>query len=257
MSTRFAPNDFAPKYKIGRVKLAQSALVPSRIFDDTTVWEVRPSASERLLYVVGEPVDGRYKLESRTTLPPATRAGESRHTVSLEQLAQNVYRWDTRVEMAIGSITAEDISVLISALLRSPDGRTEATLREDYRGAFSRSAAAFGKGFSLDSLHVAPGAQGTTNVTVTIGFHPDLMKPTYPALAGYLDKYLGPAKYHFVMAERGGGPTMMDIFGRDRAMTIRYRLHEGKLVSLLGPPVAWPDTLQLSADVSVKVKLFT
>jgi hypothetical protein len=221
------------------------------------VWELRPSASQRLIYVTGEPVDGRYKLESRATLPAATRAGESRHTITLDQLAPNVYRWDTRVEMSVGAITAENISDLISALLGSADGRTEATLREDYRAAFARSTAAFGRGFAVDSLHVTPGAQSTTNVAITIGFHPELMKPTYPALAGYLDKYLGPAKYHFVLAGRGGGAAMMDVAGRDRAMTLRYRLHEGKLVALLGPPLPWPDTLQMSADVSLKVKLFT
>jgi hypothetical protein len=257
IATRFAPNDFAPKYKTGRVKLAQSALVPSRVFDDTSVWEARPSASERLLYVTGEPVDARYRLESRATLLPATRAGESRHTISLEQLGQNVFRWDTRVELAIGTISSEDISNLISALLRSADNHTEAALREDYRTAFPRSTAAFGKGFAVDSLRVSPGAQGTTNVAITVGFHPEVMRSTYPALSGYVDKYLGPAKYHFVFAERGGGPGMMEIVGRDRAMTLRYRLHDGKLVSLLGPPVQWPDTLQMTADVSVKVKLFT
>ncbi len=257
VGARFAPNDFAPKYKIARVKLAQSALVPSRIFDDTSLWEARPSASQRLLYVVGEPVDAHYHLESRATLPPATRAGESRHTISLEQVAPNIYRWDTRVELAVGAMSSEEISDLISAVLRSPENRTEATLREDYRGAFSRSTAAFGKGFAVDSLHVSPGAQGTTNVTITLGFHPELMRGSYPALAGYLDKYLGPAKYRFALAERGGGAAMMEVVGRDRAMTMRYRLHDGKLVSLLGPPIPWPDTLQMSADVSVKVKLFT
>jgi hypothetical protein len=39
-------------------------------------------------------------------------------------------------------------------------------------------------------------------------------------------------------------------------MTVRYRLQRGRLVSLLGNPRAWPDTLRLNADVSLKVKLF-
>jgi hypothetical protein len=82
------------------------------------------------------------------------------------------------------------------------------------------------------------------------------MRPAYPALAGYLDKYLGPAKYHFALADRAGVP-LFDVAGRDRAVTIRYRLQQGKLTSLSGPPKPWPDSLQLMADVSLKVKIFT
>ena len=56
-----------------------------------------------------------------------------------------------------------------------------------------------------------------------MSFHPDLMHPAYPALAQYLDKYLGPAKYHLALADRDGAP-LLDIDGRDRAETVRYRL---------------------------------
>src|SRR5581483_8365943 len=148
-----------------------------------------------------------------------------------------------RVDLAIGSITAEEMSNLISMLFRAADGRSEAALREDYRTAFPRGAAAFGRGFSIDSLHVTPGALATTIVTISDGFHPDQMKASYPELTRYLDKYLGPAKYHFVISERGG-PALMDVVGRDRVITMRYRLQQGKLVSLLGPPRPWGDTLQ-------------
>jgi hypothetical protein len=256
-AARFAPNDFGPKYKSARVKLAQSALVPSRIFDDTSVWDARPSPSVRYLYVAGTAVDGRYALESRPSLTPPAKPGDTRHSVMLEQLESSVFRWDTRVDLAIGSITAEDMSNLISLLLRAPEGRTEAALREDYRLAFPRAMAAFGKGFSIDSLHVAPSGQGATSVTIRIGFHPELMKPAYPELTKYLDKYLGPAKYRLALAERGGGPALMEIVGRDRSMTMRYRIQQGKLVSLTGAPRPWADTLQLTADVSLKVKIFT
>jgi hypothetical protein len=82
------------------------------------------------------------------------------------------------------------------------------------------------------------------------------MKPRYPLLAGYLDKYLGPAKYHFVLADRAGN-ALLDLSGRDRSMTLRYRLEQGKLTTLYGAPRPWPDSLQLTSQVSLKVKLFT
>jgi len=82
------------------------------------------------------------------------------------------------------------------------------------------------------------------------------MRAAYPNLAGYLDKYLGPAKYHFALADRSGAP-LFDIQGRDRSMTIRYRIKQGQLVTLLGPPRPWPDSLVLTSDISLKVKVFT
>jgi hypothetical protein len=255
VATRFTQVDLAPRYDAARVRLAQSALVPSRIFDDTSVWIARPSAALRLLYVSGTTTNGRYWLETRPALTPPIRTGDTRHSIALELLAPSVYRWDTNVELAIGPITAEEVSVLLLTLLRGAEGRTEREMRDDYRAAFPRATTAFGRGFSIDSLHVTPSAGGATSVVITGEFHPELMRGTYPALAGYLDKYLGPAKYHFALADRSGAE-LFDIEGRDRSMTVRYRVKQGQLVSLLGPPRPWPDSLVLTSDVSLKVKVF-
>ncbi len=293
---RFAPTELSPKYDAARVKMAQAALTPSRVFNDTAVWNsggqsvVQPSPaspstpastalpatsptspnppaaptqggpfvpSARSLHISGGLIaDGRYRLDVRPTLTPFTRPGDSRHTIDLEQLSPNTFRWNTDVGLAIGSIGAEGMSVLISTLLRAPNGRTERELREDFASSFPRAQAAFAKGFVLDSLHVAPGAAGTTSVTATITFHPDLMKPSYPALAGYVDKYLGPAKYHFLLSDKSGA-ALLDAVGRDRSLTLRYRLQQGALTSLFGPPRPWADSLELRADLSLKVKIFT
>ena len=255
-AARWNQVDVAPRYETTRVRLAQSALVPSRIFGDTSMWESRPSATTRLILVSGTTVDGHYHLETRPSLTPAIRPGDTRHTISLEQTGPSVFRWDTKVDMAVGAIGAEEMSLFISAVLAAGEGRSERELRDDYRAAFPRATTAFGRGFSIDSLHVTPGTLGTTSVVLVAGFHPELMKPAYPAFAGYLDKYLGPAKYHFALADRVGVP-LFDVVGRDRAVTVRYRLQQGKLTSLFGPPKAWPDSLVLTADATLKVKHFT
>lgn len=258
VAARFAPNVFDARYNTARVKLAQSALVPSRIFDDTTVWESRATPAARAMFVAGAiGADGRYHLDARPSLTPAARAGDSRHSIVLEQLASNQFRWDTHVDLSIGATSADEVAAVFTDLLRAPEGRTERELRDDYRAAFPRATAAFGRGFVLDSLIVAPAALGTTSVMLRFVYHPELMKPSLPKLADYLDKYLGPAKYHFALFDRNGGAALFDVAGRDRAMTIRYRLQGGRLVSLLGPPRPWSDSLMLLADVSVKVKMFT
>ena len=255
-ANRFNAVAIAPHYDAARTKIAKSALVPSRVFEDTTVWEGPLSGPSRRLYVSGSIEDGRYRLDSRPSLTPPARVGDTRHTIALTQVAPSVYRWETQVDLGIGSMSPRGMSVFLNALVAAPHGRTERDLRDDYRSVAPRAAAAFGRGFSIDSIRVVPGAGDITNVALTVGFHPETMRAAFPAFAGYLDKYLGPAKYHLALADRAGVP-MFDIVGRDRAITMRYRLRDGHVTSLAGAPRAWPDTLVLTADVSVKVKFFT
>jgi hypothetical protein len=258
-ATRFAPNVYDARYNTARVKLAESALVPSRIFDDSSVWTAYPSGTSRALNLAGAlAADGKYHFDTRASLPPITRVGESRHTIALERVASNQFRWNTRVDLGSGDITPDEVATALEALLRAPEGRAEHTLRAEYRAAFPRATAAFGRGFQLDSVAVGmPGlAGGATTVLLRFAFDPESMKASFPKLADYLDKYLGPAKYHFTLTDRAGAQ-LFDVVGRDRAMTVRYRLAQGKLVTLLGPPRPWPDSLSLLADLSLKVKFFT
>lgn len=258
-ATRFAPNVYDARYNTARVKLAESALVPSRIFDDSSVWTAWPSATSRVLLVAGAPgSDGKYHFDTRASLAPITRVGEARHIIALDQVGSNQFRWNTRVDLGGGNITPDEVADALEALLRAPEGRAPHTLRAEYRGAFPRATAAFARGFTLDSVAIGmPGtAGGPTTVMLRFAFDPQTMKAAFPKLAEYLDKYLGPAKYRFTITDRGGGQ-LFDVVGRDRAMTIRYRVSQGKLVSLLGPPRPWPDSLTLVADVSLKVKFFT
>jgi hypothetical protein len=257
VTDRYADVLVSPRYQVARVRIAQAALTPSKIFDDTTVFDARTrvSSDTRVLYVSGDMVGGRYHLDLRPTLTPPDRPGDTRHTIALERLAPNVYRWDTNVDLAIGTISAAEVSGALTMLFRSAEGRNERELRDDYRAAFPRAAAAFGRGFSIDSLRAASSAGGTS-VALTVGFHPDQMRAAFPALAGYLDKYLGPAKYHFTLLDRSGAP-LFDVVGRDRTATLRYRVRNGALVALTGEPRPWPDSLELRADISLKVKHFT
>src|SRR5207247_8141104 len=52
------------------------------------------------------------------------------------------------------------------------------------------------------------------------------------------------------------GAMYFDAVGREQRLTIRYRVREGTLVSYLGPPRLLPDSLRLSSDLSMRVKMF-
>src|SRR5690242_15378143 len=110
LAIRFTEVELAPKYDHARLQLAQAALVPSRVFGDTAVWSLMPSASTRILLVHGAMDDrsGHYKLETRAALTPIVRDGDTRHTMELQSLSPDVYRWTTNVDMGIGPISAEE-----------------------------------------------------------------------------------------------------------------------------------------------------
>jgi hypothetical protein len=256
LAARYTQIDREPRYDAARIRLAKAALVPSRVFDDSTMWLARPTPAVRVMLIDAGLAGGRYHIAMRPTVAYPLKPGDSRHTILLQRTAPSVYEWQTSVDFAIGSITAGDAEAIFSALVAAPEGRGERELRGDYAAAFPRAAAAFGRGFSVDSVRAAPGALGTTSVALTLGFHPETMAPAFPAFASYLDKYLKHAKYHFVVSDRAGAP-MFDILGGDRSMTFRYRVQQRRLVSLLGPPRPLTDTLVLRADASLKVKMFT
>lgn len=256
VAIRFDQPILAPGYVQARRDLASSALVPSRIFDDSSLWSEMPSATSRALFLTGGFSDGHYRLVEGRSLSAPSAPADTRHAVVLQRLSPSVYRWTTDVDMAIGNISAADVSMLIHGLLRSADARSEREARADFAASFPRAAAAFGRGFQVDSLQLVPGPDGTTSVALTLGFRPEVMQRSFPRLAAYVDKYLGPAKYAFVLSEPSGARVFMMI-GHDRQVTLRYRLQRGVPVTLDGAPRSWDDSLVLTSDLSLRVRLLT
>ena len=256
VATRFDQPLFSASYQTARRELAGSALTPSKIFNDSSLWSEAPSANTRWIFLTGTFANGRYRLDERRSTIALAHPADTRHEIALQQLGPSVYRWTTHVDMAIGDIAASDVSALVHALLRAPEAVDERAAIADFDAAFPRARAAFGRGFSVDSLHVAHAADGTASVALTLGYHPELMRRSFPALADYVDKYLGPAKYRFVLSDRAGA-RLFTMTGQNREVTLRYRLLRGVPVALTGAPRAWDDSLVLTSDLSLRVRLFT
>ena len=244
------------KYEVARHHLTQAALVPSRVFDDSSTWTGKPLASARILQISGSLVEGHYLLEARPLTTPPMRPGDTRHSVMLTRVGDSQYRWDTSVDFGIGTMTADGVQALFDALVGAAQSASERELRADYATAFPRAEAAFGRGFSIDTLHLTPGPSGSTSVTLTVGFHAEAMRGSFPDFAQYLEKYLSPARYRLTLVDRGGA-AMFDLVGRDRTLTLKYRVQHRQLVSLYGPPRPLPDSLMLRSEASVKVGMFT
>jgi hypothetical protein len=135
------------------------------------------------------------------------------------------------------------------------EGRTETQLHADIATSAPRSAVALGTLFSLDTLRPTALADGSTLVTLDASVHSDRLKRRLPALSDFVHKYVDPARYHFVVADRTGAP-FVDVSQHDRAVTIKLRTMRGHLVALSGPPRPLPDTVVVLGEFNVKIKVF-
>lgn len=242
------------KYEYARLHLAKGALSPSRVFNDTAAWTAM-TGDVRLLEAYGTLGDGRYLMTARSSVPAPARPSDGRHVTSLARLSDGEYRWETTVDFALGSVRPADIAAVITRLLAAGEGRTERALRADLAAAAPRASAALGTVFSLDTLRPVELADGSTAVTLGISVNSEDLRRRLPAFAAYIHKYVEPANYRFIVADRASTP-FLDISAKDRVITIKVRTLRGHLVPLSGPARPMPDSLLVLADFKVKIKIF-
>ncbi len=243
------------KYDYARRAHTRGALAPGSVFADTSAWTAS-SGAVRLLETHGYAGEGRYVVSSRPNVPAPSRPGDGRHVTTLSRLSNSEYRWDTAVDFAIGSARPADVALVMSRFFASAEGRTEREARADLAAAAPRTSAALGSVLTLDSLHPVTLPDGSTSVRLGISVHGDNLAKRLPALGDYVKRYVEPARYRFSFTDRSGVP-YLEIVARDRFMSVQARVHHGKLVALSGPAHPMPDTLVLTADLALKVKLFT
>jgi hypothetical protein len=134
--------------------------------------------------------------------------------------------------------------------------RPAAAVRADYRTAFPRSVTAMGRMFSVDSINTTTNADGSTSVALHILVHADSLKPSLPAFAKYVAKYVEPASYRFRLSDRQGSD-WFDAQAAKKRLVIRFRARNGELQPLLGAARRMPDSLQLHTDLKAKLGFFT
>jgi len=242
------------RYEYARLHLTKGALSPSRVFDDSAAWTAM-TGNVRLLEVFGTVGDGRYTMTARASVPAPARPGDGRHVTSLARLSDGVYRWETTVDYAIGSVRPADVATIVSRLFAAGEGRTERDVRAELAVTATRTAAVLGSVFTLDSLRPTQLADGSTAVTARIAINSAPLRRRLPAFAEYIRKYVEQTSYHALITDRAEVP-FVDIAQRDRYLTIRVRTLNGTLVPLSGPARPIPDSLLVVADFRAKVKIF-
>ena len=243
------------KYDSARVKIANAAFLPSRVWDDTAVWTGGTSI-RRTLFISGRFAGGRYRLEAARGAPPVTQPAESRHVINLTRLASDEYAWDTDVTYGIGSVTAPEIGAFVAALFASGEGRGERDVRADYRAAAPLTSAALGQLFTVDSIRTTHLVDRSTIAAFAVSMRPADVERRYPNFARYLRSYAQTARMHWTLTDRGGG-TYVDCAMKDGRIVLRVRTLAGSLVPLTGVARPMPDSLALNGEFTMKVRHFT
>jgi hypothetical protein len=256
LADRFTNPERLGRFELARRRLVSGALVPSHVFSDTTIWTVSPSLAERALVAHGTTTDQGYRFETGLDRNRPMRLGDTRHMISLTRIGDNQYRWDTNADCAIGAITAADVAAIINSIIAATETHSDAEVRAGALEAYPHTSAALGRAFSIDTFKVVPGPLSTTLVRLTIGVHTERIHSQYPHFADFVDKYVNTSHYRFTLTDRSGA-MLFEVVGQNRTLTARFRTQHGHLVTYGGVPRPMTDSLRLSSDVTMKVKLFT
>ena len=257
IATRFTNVHRTPRFAAARGRLGKYSLTPSKLENDTSIWTGQLADGTRTLATAGTFTGDRYVFDARADLPLPTRTGDARHYIRLLPLGDGEYRWQTSVDQAVGRMPAQSVADAFGGLMLAAELLGERELRGDYRAYFPRTTAALGRLFSLDTVTSVPHRDGGHLVHVSIGLHPDQLEATFPAFAKYLDKYVGPARYHFVLRERGpGGMRWLELAADDNRLTFHFRTLDGRLLPMEGPARRMPDLMHLDGEMFARVMIF-
>ncbi len=253
---RYANIHHGPRYAHVRDRLASTVLVPSHVFDDTTVWTREPDSLTRQLEL-SEFVTpaGITEQEVMDSVPWPAKLGDAKHLVRLRKLGDDDYAWDTDVAIAFGSISARDVADGIVGLLTSAGARSDSAIRADYLAAFPRTSAVASQLFSMDSLLAERQPDGSELVTMHFTLHPDRLRARYPAFAEYMKKYVGPTQYDFHLSSHAGAE-YFSARSDGPPVVVRARVLGRDFLPLAGGERPLPDSLVLSGSFSTKVKFF-
>jgi hypothetical protein len=243
-----------PSFERARELMGQYALMPSRVYRDSTLWNVSSPDSTKTLIVGASFADNQYTFASNRQAPPVRSLGDQRHSLNLKWLGGGDYEWFTQVDHAIGPVKPAHVGAALLATLTAAEGRSGDEVMADARSTFPETARHLAQLFTIDSLRTAHDG-GATTTTFAVSFHPQRLRPRYSFFARFVDKYITPTVYRMQVSDHTGRP-YMDFTGRDGRLVVRLRSRDHKLVSMGGVPVPMPDSLKLTIDVSAKYKLF-
>lgn len=256
VSSRFTNIQRTPKLLRARQQFGHYALVPSGVYNDTSIWMSYGPDSSRIFADDGYPSASQYIVVPHSSTEPPRNLAESREVVRLRRLSDDEYEWFTNVDVGVGHVGADDLTEVLAAALRAGERQQSAGIRADYRSNFPRTTATLGRLYSLDTLRTTPDAEGATTFDLGIHLTPDSLAKAMPAYAKYIDKYVRKGRYHIVVRDRSGA-RWFELSAGNYWIHLKLRSKDGRFAPIDGPVRTIPDNLVIDASMKMKILLFT
>ena len=237
-----------------RTLMGQYALIPSRLYRDSTIWNGARPDSTRTLLVGAAFANNRYTFAANTQAPPPRELGAQRHSLQLKWLGGGDYEWFTQVDHAIGPARPAHIAAAIVATLTAAEDRAPDELLAESHALFPETARHLSQLFAIDSLRTRHD-NGATEATLAVRFQPYRLRPRYSYFANFVNKYIMDAVYRVQLTDHTGRQ-FFDATGRDGRLLMKVRSRDHRLISLDASATAIPDSLRLIVDVSMKYGMF-
>jgi hypothetical protein len=253
LGARFGPHDLDARLTAIRPRLVQGSLVPSRIFDDSTMW-TEAEGSVRELELTGDRTGNGYRIGVAPAVPLPAHAAEYHRRVLLKQLERGQYEWRVHDVLAIGEVHVQELADALTALFTAAQHESGASVRSDYRTSLPRATRALGRLFSLDTLAVTPARGGATAVALGVTIHPERLEREAPHYARFIDKFVSPAHLRLTVYDDQG--QWWTVTGDEGRFTARLRVRDGSLAPLDGPRRSMPARLHVRVDLDTKMFVF-
>jgi hypothetical protein len=255
LAARFGPIEREPAFDALRPRLAAAALVPSRVFNDPSLWTLR-EGERRGVEFEGRHRGAQYRLGVRAAAEAPRDPGDYRGVLGLRGAGRGRYEWSVEEELAIGSMRPIQLAGALTALFRSAEEPDAQRARTRGRETFPRATAAFSRLLALEALDLERDAAGATAVRLGLRLRPERIEASAPRYAAFLRKYATPMRVRLAVEDREGR-AWWSIEATELLWTLRLRIRDGSLVPLEGPAtLRLPDELRMGLDYSTRMGRF-
>lgn len=255
LAARFGPTEGSQEHTAARGLLLKHSFSPGALLD-APLWSERRGPRRSVGFVGAPAAGGHYHFGVAAQSPRLAAAGSARTVLSLTDEGDGAFVWERRDELATGHFGGEAASAGWSALLAAlelPAARGEdAALR--LRRELPRTTRALGRALALNALDVRRDGD-TTVVALALELVPSALQATHPRYARFLATYVTPMQAWLRAEDPAGRPLLTAEGGRLR-LALRFRVRDGRLVTMTAPHVAAGGHFALRMGFSTKSSLF-
>lgn len=251
---RFGPTRSSDEHGTTRDLLLKHSFSPSPLME-ASFWHDRRGPLRRVGFV-GAPAGTHYHFGLAAQPPALSSLASARVEMKLTDAGGGAFVWERRDELATGHFGGESASAGWSALLRALEGA--AARREDagllLRRELPRARQALGRALTLHALD-ARREGDTTAVSLALELSTASLSATHPRYARFLETYVPPMQAH-ARGEDAAGRAFFEAEAERMRLMLRFRVRDGRLVTLAAPHAPVGSPFRLVMGFSTKSGLF-